>query len=469
MKKSIYTYYKERLIEISGNNKCLYLKSAARKGIYDIGRILEGRSDKVAELIDFLWNGGKGSFSLISPKEKKAILENLDIQSRFEKKQLDTSNLVGEALVKASQKNEKIKREEMGRAIESEISKVKDIKRAVEEFEKETGRSELYIGYPFVFGSISEASKKIPIKAPLLLFPIKIEIPDEGTVEIYLNHAEKIQFNKALIFAYAQSKKLNIDSMDLEFDDLCRFPGTSSVIKYLESYKIRFDGSDYESKNIYNFDKFKEPAPGAPLSVRYAAILSRFPLSNSIFSDYSTLEKKHLTNDAIAELLRIGKQKKQKRKKAQKSNKNIYNVKMLDYAQTDVIKKVDEQGNMVIYGPPGTGKSQTIVNIITNAVSKNKRVLVISQKRAALDVVYNRLGTLNEKSVYITDEVRERKDFYEKCPHSRCVLVIGSEGRGVSAQVSAQATHHLALPMRGGAESLNAAVAAGIMIYEMAR
>ena len=30
-------------------------------------------------------------------------------------------------------------------------------------------------------------------------------------------------------------------------------------------------------------------------------------------------------------------------------------------------------------------------------------------------------------------------------------------------------THHLALPMRGGAESLNAAVAAGIMIYEMAR
>ncbi|MBP3427001.1 MAG: RNA methyltransferase [Clostridia bacterium] len=61
------------------------------------------------------------------------------------------------------------------------------------------------------------------------------------------------------------------------------------------------------------------------------------------------------------------------------------------------------------------------------------------------------------------------EDFYAKCPHSRCVLVIGSEGRGVSPQVRAAATHHLALPMRGGAESLNAAVAAGIMIYEMAR
>ena len=60
-------------------------------------------------------------------------------------------------------------------------------------------------------------------------------------------------------------------------------------------------------------------------------------------------------------------------------------------------------------------------------------------------------------------------DFYENCPHDKAVLVIGSEGNGVSKAVRDCATHHLALPMRGGAESLNAAVAAGIMIYEMAR
>lgn len=60
-------------------------------------------------------------------------------------------------------------------------------------------------------------------------------------------------------------------------------------------------------------------------------------------------------------------------------------------------------------------------------------------------------------------------DFYAHCPRTRAVLVIGSEGHGVSEAVRAVATHHLALPMRGGAESLNAAVAAGIMLYEMAR
>ena len=415
MRKGIYTHYKERLIEIGGNSKCLYLKNIS-KGTYDIGKILEGRSDKVSEFIDFLWSGGKFPFTLISAKEKKEIGENLDIQSHFEKRLVDTSALLGEALLKASQKNERIKREEISRTIDAEISRVRDIMRTVEEIEKETGRSELYIGYPFVFGAINQGTKKTAIKAPLLLFPVKIDIPDENTVELRINHQEKIQFNRALIFAYAQSKRINIDQLDLEFDDLSKFSTVSDIIKYLESYHIKFEGSEYESKNIYNYERFKEPGTKTELSIRYASIMTRYPLSNSIFNDYSALEKKHLSNDAIAELLRIGKIRKKKRSSKQpKARKSNYTVKMLDYSQAEVIRKVDEAGNMVIYGPPGTGKSQTIVNIITDAISKKKRVLVVSQKKAALDVVFNRLGTLNEKAMYVIDESKQKKAFYDKC------------------------------------------------------
>ena len=50
---------------------------------------------------------------------------------------------------------------------------------------------------------------------------------------------------------------------------------------------------------------------------------------------------------------------------------------------------------------------------------------------------------------------------------SSLILVIGNEGNGVSDPVKAEATHHLRLPMLGGAESLNAAVAAGIMMYDL--
>ncbi len=60
--------------------------------------------------------------------------------------------------------------------------------------------------------------------------------------------------------------------------------------------------------------------------------------------------------------------------------------------------------------------------------------------------------------------------FYQRSPlNERFVLVIGSEGNGVTEEVKALATHRVKLPMRGGAESLNAAVAAGIMMYELTR
>ncbi len=60
--------------------------------------------------------------------------------------------------------------------------------------------------------------------------------------------------------------------------------------------------------------------------------------------------------------------------------------------------------------------------------------------------------------------------FYDrKDVSSSFVLIIGNEGNGVSEAVKAVATHRLCLPMRGGAESLNAAVAAGIMMYDLTR
>src|SRR3546814_21150488 len=48
-------------------------------------------------------------------------------------------------------------------------------------------------------------------------------------------------------------------------------------------------------------------------------------------------------------------------------------------------------GDFVLRGPPGTGKSQTIANIIAHDLGLGRRVLFVSEKMAALEVVYNRL------------------------------------------------------------------------------
>ncbi|RDC65817.1 DUF3320 domain-containing protein [Adhaeribacter pallidiroseus] len=62
-----------------------------------------------------------------------------------------------------------------------------------------------------------------------------------------------------------------------------------------------------------------------------------------------------------------------------------------DASQTLAILDVNQGRNLIIQGPPGTGKSQTITNLISEAIGKGKTVLFVAEKMAALEVVKRRL------------------------------------------------------------------------------
>jgi len=62
-----------------------------------------------------------------------------------------------------------------------------------------------------------------------------------------------------------------------------------------------------------------------------------------------------------------------------------------DSAQMAAIATADRGKDFIIEGPPGTGKSQTISNLIAHLLGKGKTVLFVSEKTAALQVVYRRL------------------------------------------------------------------------------
>lgn len=62
-----------------------------------------------------------------------------------------------------------------------------------------------------------------------------------------------------------------------------------------------------------------------------------------------------------------------------------------DSSQMAAIATADRGKDFVIIGPPGTGKSQTIGNLIAHMLGKGKRVLFVSEKTAALEVVHRRL------------------------------------------------------------------------------
>ena len=71
--------------------------------------------------------------------------------------------------------------------------------------------------------------------------------------------------------------------------------------------------------------------------------------------------------------------------------KDLGHILDADTSQTQVIAAACEGRNLVVQGPPGTGKSQTIANIIAAAAKDGKTVLFVAEKRAALDVVHDRL------------------------------------------------------------------------------
>ena len=52
---------------------------------------------------------------------------------------------------------------------------------------------------------------------------------------------------------------------------------------------------------------------------------------------------------------------------------------------------------------------------------------------------------------------------------NHCAVVIGSEGRGISDGLLAQCAKTLKIPMRARCESLNAAAAATVVLWEMGR
>lgn len=62
------------------------------------------------------------------------------------------------------------------------------------------------------------------------------------------------------------------------------------------------------------------------------------------------------------------------------------------------------------------------------------------------------------------------KRIYDELPLTQgCAFLIGNEGNGLTGALTAQADEKIIIPMAGSAESLNAAMAAGILMYEAAR
>lgn len=428
----IYKHYKRRLIEISGKNRSIYAKRISGKYSYDLGALFAADEARARDFIDFLWTGKRTEFEVSGKSVKDLVYNKLKAENTAAKKgAAATADLTKEEAAK----QEKALKQDTKKALLHETSCLIRIKRETEDFERETGRYELYVGYPFVQGYIG---RDLTVKAPLILFPVTINSENESSASLELLTGEPIKLNKVLLYAYATQKRIDADELETDFTDLrsAGFKTVADVIDYLKKFDIHISYSP--ESGLSAFDP-SDPKFGSGLRIRNFCVLGRFPLTNSIYNDYEVLEKKKLTTPAIEELL-FAKRSKTKKK----AEEEIYPVSRLDYAQLSTIEKLDKNSNMVIYGPPGTGKSQTIVNAITDALAKGRKVLVVSQKKAALEVVYNRLAGLNRKAMMITDSDKSKAEFYLKAKNAHDAVMQTEEKtsearrRAIAEQIKAE-------------------------------
>ncbi len=90
----------------------------------------------------------------------------------------------------------------------------------------------------------------------------------------------------------------------------------------------------------------------------------------------------------------------------------VFQVVDADSSQQEAIQAAKQGASFVLQGPPGTGKSQTITNIIAESLAAGKRVLFVSQKMAALEVVQRRLNEagLGEFCLQLHSHKRDKRE-----------------------------------------------------------
>lgn len=87
-----------------------------------------------------------------------------------------------------------------------------------------------------------------------------------------------------------------------------------------------------------------------------------------------------------------------------------------DSSQLEAVQAALAGVSFVLQGPPGTGKSQTITNMMAELMAHGKRVLFVSQKMAALDVVKGNLEKvgLGDRCLELHDPKRNRADIVKE-------------------------------------------------------
>jgi len=206
--------------------------------------------------------------------------------------------------------------------------------------------------------------------SPLVLIPVTLEISSITKPYVISRSAEDVVVNPTLEYALAQ------DSFKIQLPDLETTNGT--ILDFLNSVQTLVSplGWHVTNRTSLGLLSFLKIVIYKDLEKNRSRIFAN-PVIRALCGDFNALtalqpEGDNFDHDKI-------------------EARETHQVVTADASQQDAILLSKKGKSFVLQGPPGTGKSQTITNIIAEALADGKKVLFVSEKTAALSIVYKRL------------------------------------------------------------------------------
>ncbi len=383
MEKILKTYLR-RLTNLSGNNRSLLL--------------LRLISDQFLDLHDLDFSAGKPSFhiieQLIAKKDQIKLCDEFDARDSM---------------------------------VNANSHKLRKISRIENFIFQERGAKDLYVGWPYVRGKFNDGTL---VRCPLIFFPVSLKREKQAW---YLEQRSdvNITFNKTFLLGYAHYNDTPLDEElieavlnELDSDSTLYRTQLYEIIKGSD-LELHFNQQNFMDKlqvfSNYKKSQFASLEKSGVLKLHPEAVLGIFPQSGSyLMPDYLTLlndkSVKDISEFFSARIKTHPEEKQNIRFSDQVKEETTFTPFDMDASQERALQLVKKGNSLTVQGPPGTGKSQLICNLISDYIARGKNVLLVCQKKAALDVVYQRLQKqeLHDFIGLVHDFKNDRKNIFEQ-------------------------------------------------------
>lgn len=271
-------------------------------------------------------------------------------------------------------------------------------------YRRDTGIDGLYLGFPFLLVRDGRTGVR-PRIAPVLLWPVVLrhEVGSRGRVSLAFDRGrEEVRLNPA-------------------FETML---GAEGVRKWAEA-RDQVLGGPLSARSVMDAFGMLVPAregtlvplpgrdarPNGDHELRCSAVLFHLAYTGqAIAEDLRALRARPPLGTALDTALRVSEAPSREPLVRPPERERFFTAPS-DPSQERAVFDARRAPGIVVEGPPGTGKSQTIVNMVADAIGRKQTLLIVCQKQAALEVVHKRLVAegLEHRVVLVHDVNRDRE------------------------------------------------------------